>query len=454
MKTLIRLSLVLCAPALVASFAHAADPDPFGPPKQQSGLWKESEWFGWYVDAQFPFVYHLEHEWTYAYPSGDWVWLWDYALNEWFATGGGVYPMLYEPAADAWMWYFKGSKGPRWYQDVKSSEYYLEFEGVLMPQLMKEAFEGALALTGQTEGTDPTAALEEVMGLALLPILGDPATLECPVITRTPEEIDLFGELPPEITAFADFGDGCSPGENIGIVAGTMNIGITNFILGETGASANIEVIADNLTIDGLLAMDGSMSAEFSMDIAEEETESETAWITTTTTGISLSAAFDELRTADQTLGGTISLEGTTVTVEEEDFETYEETESTSGELVLTFENLTSDLIDVTSGTLTMNLDMPGTSSFAMDMETPDGPILMTLLIEESEDGSSVVVYTDGVGTFMDYSLLIEDLEFDDTQCEDYPIGGTITIGMGDSAQYLIRIKDDCTGGYVITRGG
>jgi hypothetical protein len=449
MKSIASILLAGLALSFSTGVASAAD-DPFGEPIAQASGWKQSAWFGWYVDSFYPFVIHAQHEWVYVYPQGDWVWLWDYSLNEWFATGGTTYPMLYEPTGNKWMWYYTGTKGPRWYVDMESSEVYTEFSDCLMPSLMKSTFETSVGLSD--DSGELGNLMSEGLGIALLAIAGDPATSVCPVITRTPETVDLF-DPPASILASVNFGDGCTPEDGTGEIAGSLDVNISDLLFGETGIGLSLELTANNLMRDGLALLNGSLSAAFSIGIFSEESETATHYVTRATTTLNGDLTFTDLQSLDAFISGAVSLSGDILAIEQESKADWDDvTESTEGTLTITMDAFSTDELDITSGLVTLDINMPGTTTVDADMQTSDGPVDLTLVIEQSEDGSLVTVNTDGTATVFGYTMTISNMVMDETQCEDYPVSGVFTISY-DGIDYVITMTGNCDGTYIISKG-
>jgi hypothetical protein len=448
MKTIAPFILAGLALSLSTGVANAAD-DPFGEPVTQANGWKQSAWFGWYVDSFYPFVLHAQHEWLYAYPSGGWVWLWDYKLNEWFATAGTVYPMLYEPVGEKWMWYYEGTR-PRWYVEMETSELYTEYGGCLMPHLMKTTFETAVGLSD--DSGELGDLMGEGLGIALLALSGDPSTSVCPVITRTPETVDLF-DPPASIVATVDFGDGCTPENGTGEISGSLNVTINDLLFSDDGLGLSLALTANNLMRDGLALLNGSLAAAFSMSVVSEESETATHYVTRDTTTLSGDLTFTDLQSLDAFISGVLSLSGQLLITERESKTDWNDiTESTEGTLTLTMDAFSTEELDITSGTVTLDINTPGTTTIDAGMETSEGPVDLTIVMEQSEDGSVVTVNTVGTATVFGYTMAISNMVMDDTQCEGYPVSGVFTIAY-DGINYIITVSGNCDGKYVVTKG-
>ena len=88
--------------------------------------WHESSWFGTYNVNFDPWVFHLQHEWTFVEASSlpDSMFLFDLASAGWFFTGQGLYPNLFSFGRNAWVFYFAGTSGPRQYVDLGSGDFF------------------------------------------------------------------------------------------------------------------------------------------------------------------------------------------------------------------------------------------------------------------------------------------------------------------------------------------
>ena len=87
--------------------------------------WFHSDWFGYYVTAFAPWLFHAEHGFLYRHPESSNVsmFVYDDAMGAWCWTSETVYPFIYafNPPADdggtdiedAWLFYYEGSTGPR-----------------------------------------------------------------------------------------------------------------------------------------------------------------------------------------------------------------------------------------------------------------------------------------------------------------------------------------------------
>ncbi len=83
--------------------------------------WKQSSWFGWYLESEWgSWIYHLEHGWFYCAGHAGGTWLYDLALG-WVWTGDLAYPWIFAPSRGSWLYYLEGSAHngkPRWFYDA------------------------------------------------------------------------------------------------------------------------------------------------------------------------------------------------------------------------------------------------------------------------------------------------------------------------------------------------
>lgn len=90
------------------------------------GGWHESSWFGFYNVNFDPWIFHLEHGWTFVEASStpDSMFLFDLSSGAWYFTGQALYPNLFSFGRNAWVFYFAGTSNPRNYVDLASGEFF------------------------------------------------------------------------------------------------------------------------------------------------------------------------------------------------------------------------------------------------------------------------------------------------------------------------------------------
>lgn len=81
--------------------------------REVAGGWKETNWFGQFIEDSTGWIYHLKHGWMY--PHGDdaflSMWLYSESLG-WVWTSSDSYPQLYSRESQSWL-YFKSDSGSR-----------------------------------------------------------------------------------------------------------------------------------------------------------------------------------------------------------------------------------------------------------------------------------------------------------------------------------------------------
>lgn len=83
------------------------------------GGWLWSDWFGFFNVNQYPWVYHQEHGWLYAFAiDTESMFFWDDQMGTFFWTSDSVYPSIYRFSDSKWLFYQKESSNPRWFVDL------------------------------------------------------------------------------------------------------------------------------------------------------------------------------------------------------------------------------------------------------------------------------------------------------------------------------------------------
>ncbi|MFC1452592.1 hypothetical protein ACFLSJ_04520, partial [Verrucomicrobiota bacterium] len=84
------------------------------------GSWKWLSWFGFFHGPIQSWIYHLEHGWMYAAGSAaNDIWLYTPDMS-WLWTGYGAYPYLFRFQDAAWLYYVRGTTGPRWFFNLST----------------------------------------------------------------------------------------------------------------------------------------------------------------------------------------------------------------------------------------------------------------------------------------------------------------------------------------------
>lgn len=88
--------------------------------------WIRSDWLGDFSIIAYPWIYHSEHEWMYVFPNSTnigGIYYWDNTMKSVLWTSEDVYPSLYRFSDESWIWYLEGSKDPRRFVNLVTSEW-------------------------------------------------------------------------------------------------------------------------------------------------------------------------------------------------------------------------------------------------------------------------------------------------------------------------------------------
>lgn len=88
------------------------------------GGWLRQQEFGWIYDFSFPWINLLDHGWWYraeAASTPDLWWVYDQALGWTAVPVANAYPYLW--ADGRWLYYLKGTFGPRWFYDYRIGDW-------------------------------------------------------------------------------------------------------------------------------------------------------------------------------------------------------------------------------------------------------------------------------------------------------------------------------------------
>jgi hypothetical protein len=423
----------------------------FGPSVAENDDWDKSEWFGWYQGAFSPFIWHAEHQWMYVQSAGAWLWMWDYRLQEWFATTGANYPLMYEPVGGNWLWYFEGTAGPRWYGNYVTGKNYTEMRGVLMPEDMYKMMGTAIMASDQAQVDEVNQQLSQVTTL-LFEAMADPTISTCPVITMTPETIDMSEEPPAQILIHADFGTGCAALDDGTVVSGSLRCDITNISLTEAGIAATIQLEGYDLAMDGTPVMDGIMDMVVSIIMTSEESSTDTHWIDTMRNTVDVDISMTNLVLGGRPASGSISLEGyyqgaeyVSTTDPSDEFTKY------SADMTLGMTNLLTERGTIQSGSVHLLLSEDNSGSVDTALQTDQGAMNLNVDFAGSADGNRMEINTSRQGSMLGYNLTIEGLVFDSVQCPSYPIAGVVT-AIFEGATYRMTFDDSCDGNFDIQK--
>jgi len=85
-----------------------AEGDAFGGNSAGAGL-NYSSWFGYYTTGSYPLVYEYYLGYEYAFPSGNGVYLYDYASGHFWYTQASYFPFVYDFTLNAFLYYYNAN---------------------------------------------------------------------------------------------------------------------------------------------------------------------------------------------------------------------------------------------------------------------------------------------------------------------------------------------------------
>lgn len=113
---------LLLASALLVGALNLNAAAPFAGAADLGNGDRHLEWFGFYNDLHYPWVYHYELGWLYCdADDANSIWLWCDGLD-WIYTGSSLFPVLYEQNR-GWIYYARGSMNPHWFFDYSPEQW-------------------------------------------------------------------------------------------------------------------------------------------------------------------------------------------------------------------------------------------------------------------------------------------------------------------------------------------
>ncbi len=98
----------------------------FGETTDLGEMWVRSDWLGDFNISFFPWIFHAQHLWMFAFDEStpDNIFLFDLASAGWFYTSSTLYPNLFAFDRNSWVFYFAGTSGPRDFVDLQTQEFF------------------------------------------------------------------------------------------------------------------------------------------------------------------------------------------------------------------------------------------------------------------------------------------------------------------------------------------
>jgi hypothetical protein len=293
--------------------------------------------------------------------------------------------------------------------------------------------------------------LDEVLGLTnvggsavedwvnvLSTVLGGGSST-CPTTSTTGPTGAGTSASPYVIGLSASFGSGCT-GADGATWSGSAS-GQVELVAGATAISADIDVTLNSLKRDGVLIGNGSASGVLDVVVSGGGTlASGSASLTANATS------------ANGPVSGTID-----ITLDSIDLSILASSGSstpgpdaildilgTSGEIMVDFKNVKSGT-DTVDGEILFSAVSATQQSLDINLTTNAGPVDILMMITNTS-GSEYSVNTPSAGNVQGYTVRMNNLKFDVTQCETAPTGGSVDI---DDYRFLF---DGTCVGYETTK--
>lgn len=85
--------------------------------------WRNTGWFGWIYDGDYPWLYHMKHGWIWSDSQSEQdIWVYDASPLGWWHTKSSSYPDIYSIEIGAWLRYIEGTN-PRLFWNYTTESY-------------------------------------------------------------------------------------------------------------------------------------------------------------------------------------------------------------------------------------------------------------------------------------------------------------------------------------------
>ncbi len=275
-----------------------------------------------------------------------------------------------------------------------------------------------------------TGLLSEIMNVFSLILSGGGGT--CPVVTVTPPISGL--NIPSNITVVADYGGGCTASDG-STMSGSWKLQLSNISQTLTGISADYVFTASNLSQNGMMLANGSISG--SLELAPSGSDQKVT-VTVKTNGLQVSQ-YATITGAVTAVGvGQIGLSGATfntVTVTPSNLKLAYNVLLLSGSYTLQ----SGSVVSRRQGT-TENFDVTA------NLRTSSGSIKGSALVESPTGGYYRVSTTGGPFVVHSYNVTVDDVVMQPQVCI-YPVGGTVYVTQGGESTG-VAFSGTCDGTY------
>ncbi len=238
----------------------------------------------------------------------------------------------------------------------------------------------------------------------------------CPSTNVVPYPIDIFN-LPSSITITASYGNGCTATDD-STISGQAELAITNIAITGTSLSLDYALSATNLTRNGALLLNGSVSGHIALNISGS-----------VITQANVSVHFNNFQVADSVISGNMTMAATNIM---KSGGTY-----SFGSITVSFNNLTAAGYTVSGGMVTVT--STGSNSFQMvaNLNTSQGALNMTLTVQSPSD-TRIIVSTPTPATIGGYTVTLTNVTMDTNVCNGYPSNGSVTASQGGSSATVV----------------
>lgn len=273
--------------------------------------------------------------------------------------------------------------------------------------------------------------LSEIMNVFSLILSGGGGT--CPVVTVTPPISGL--SIPPEITVVADYGGGCVAADG-STMSGSWKLRVTNIQQTLTGISADYVFTAANLSQNGMMLANGSISGSLSLAPSGSNQK------------VTVSAQFNDMHASEYaTITGSVKAEATgQVGLSGASFD---KVVVTPMGLTLSYNVLLlSGSYTITRGSVvSQRQGSSETFVITADLSTSSGTIAGTAMVESPTGGYYRINTMDGPFTANGYSIYATNVVLQPQVCI-YPLDGTLQVTKG-AEETGVAFSDACDGTYI-----
>jgi hypothetical protein len=241
-------------------------------------------------------------------------------------------------------------------------------------------------------------------------ILNSGSGSTCPQVSINPPLTDLSA-LPSAITLTASYGNGCTATDG-STISGQVVLAVTNLAMSETSLGLNFALTATNLTRNGVLMLNGSVSGNIALNMNDSV-------ITQANAGV----RFNNFQVAESSLSGDLTMTATNLNL----------SSKTADNVTISFNNLTAADYTVSSGTLQLTNAGLNTIQMVANLITQQGNVSVTLLVQ-SPSSTRTIISTPSPGTFGNCTVTLTNVTLDTSVCNGYPSDGSITVSKGGSS--------------------